>query len=306
MKQKHYMDIENLREEDSEFRQSNAKCFEVGDIISITEKIDGANLCITYDAETDQMIAFSRKRTLDYQNTLNGAWNFAQTLRSDSFIDHPNYRVFGEWSGARNKIVYDNRFKNKWIVFDIYDVDKEEWLPQCIVKSFCETAGLEYIHELYYGPFISWEHCKQFLHSPEYGNTQEGICVKSQTKLNDSNTRQPFYLKIVNEDFKESMKAQKVVDPEVEAEKAEALRIVQSIVTKNRIEKELYKMRDEGIVPAQLQPSDMKLVAKNLPKRIYDDCIKEEKELVEAAGEYFGKLCGSQTMKLAREIIIGE
>ena len=135
----------------------------------------------------------------------------------------------------------------------------------------------------------------------------EGNVVKNQTKLNDPNTRQPFYLKIVNEDFKESMKIrEKVLDPQVEAEKAEALRIVQSIVTKNRIEKELYKMRDEGIVPAQLQPSDMKLVAKNLPKRIYDDCVKEEKELVEAAGEHFGKMCGSQTMKLAREIIIGE
>ena len=64
-------------------------------------------------------------------------------------------------------------------------------------------------------------------------------------------------------------------------------------------------MRDEGILPETLQPSDMKLVAQNLPKRIYDDCVKEEKELVIAAGEHFGKMCGSQTMRLAREIVCG-
>jgi hypothetical protein len=50
----------------------------------------------------------------------------------------------------------------------------------------------------------------------------------------------------------------------------------------------------------------MKLVARNLPKRIYDDCVKEENELVMAAGEYFGKMCGSTTMKHARDIILGD
>ena len=98
---------------------------------------------------------------------------------------------------------------------------------------------------------------------------------------------------------------EKVIDPEKEEAKAEAQKIVESIVTKNRIEKELFKMRDEGIIPEKIQPSDMKLVAQNLPKRIFDDCMKEEKELVLAAGEYFGKMCGAYTMKLAREVILG-
>lgn len=77
------------------------------------------------------------------------------------------------------------------------------------------------------------------------------------------------------------------------------------VVTKRRVEKEIYKMRDEGIVPEKISPSDMKIVAQNLPKRIYKDCLKEERELVESAGEYFGKMCSSKAMCFAREIILG-
>jgi hypothetical protein len=305
MKQKHFMDIENLREEDTELRMGNGHGFEKGDIISITEKIDGSNFSVTYDTETQQIACFSRKQQLSYNNTLSGAWNYAQALDPTPFAAHPTWRVFGEWS-QKNKIRYDERFKNKWIVYDIYDIEKEEWMRQDIVKQFCKESGLEYIHELYYGPFISWDHCKTFLNSPAYGDRQEGEVIKNETKLNNPNTRLPFYLKIVNEDFKESMKTrEKVIDPEVENAKNEAQRIVESIVTRNRVEKELFKMRDEGIVPEKLQPKDMKLIAQTLPKRIYDDCIKEEKELVMAAGEYFGKMCNGQVMKFAREIVVG-
>jgi len=306
MKQKHYIEIENLREEDTEIRRGNGHGFQPGDIISITEKIDGANFCVTYDTENSCLVAFSRKQELNYNNTLSGAWNYAMLLDAAPFMKHPSWRVFGEWSGARNKVIYDDRFKKRWIIFDIYDVAAERWLAQDMVKAFCQESGLEYIHELYYGPFISWDHCRSFMNSPGYGDKAEGCVVKNQTKLNETDVRLPSYIKLVNEDFKESMKTHvKAIDPEEEAAKAEAQAIIESIVTKNRIEKELFKMRDEGLIPAKLEPSDMKTVAKILPKRIYDDCVKEENELVIAAGEYFGKMCNAQTMKLAREIICG-
>ena len=77
-------------------------------------------------------------------------------------------------------------------------------------------------------------------------------------------------------------------------------------MTKRRVEKEIYKMRDEGILPEKIEPTDMKIVAQNLPKRIYNDCLKEEKEMVIAAGEYFGKMCGSSTMAYAKSIILGD
>ena len=56
MKQKHYMDIQNIREFDTELRYSNVKGFEPGDMISITEKFDGSNLCVTWDAEKEREV----------------------------------------------------------------------------------------------------------------------------------------------------------------------------------------------------------------------------------------------------------
>ena len=81
--------------------------------------------------------------------------------------------------------------------------------------------------------------------------------------------------------------------------------LAESIVTKNRVEKEIYKMRDEGLVPEKLGPKDMGLVARLLPKRMFEDCLKEELETVKACGEYFGKACSALSMKHAKEIISG-
>ena len=313
MKQKHFIDIQNIREEDTELRNRNTYAFDKDCVIQITEKFDGSNACACWDKETNQMVAFSRKQELNFQNTLNGFWNYIQELPENTikrFQEYPNLRVFGEWSN-KNKIIYNDTGKVKhWYVYDIYDADLHTWLEQSIVKDFCKLTNLEYIHELYYGYFISWEHCRKFMNSPAYGNKQEGIVVKNQTKLNgwdDHDIKAPCYLKIVNEDFKESMKTkEKIVDPEKENAKAEARRIMESICTQNRVEKELHKMRDEGILPDKIEPTDFRTVAMNLPKRIYEDLLKEELELVQQCGEYGGKMCQQVSMSIAKDLILGK
>lgn len=659
MEQKHFMDIQHIREEDTELRERNTKAFTKDCVISITEKVDGSNFSIAWDQETEELKCFSRKRELDFQNTLNGFWNFVQTLPEktvNEFKKHPNWRVFGE-ANCKNKIIYNDTGKVKhWYVYDIYDVNSRRYLMQGVVKQFCKDAGLEYVHELYYGPFISWEHCRSFMNSPAYGERQEGcfegsvkilmgdgtqkkinqikigdvvksyntttneienkkvvniynngkkdlsewiniavfpkgtasrnmisgnyrvtknhkywdgkqyteiskldyvyhygkvfdhireqaflglmcsdghyskgrfyisqkrsrmycfkelfndflspkennqisgkgtemsvisfqkcltiqymekycngdimnrikifedlddigwafffvgdgsyskeciqlciasfteeeaniikklfdkryginscICVdkrvskphagisictnKTDTKkiikiwskyileshryklkdlqdiekcfeyppiqygivkrqlfnkhevkgssydcggrknitaydievegnhnyfVNgclvhncvvkiqgewDENDRNPHVLKIVNEDFRESMKTkEKIIDPEAEAAKEEARNIMESIVTPRRVEKILFKLRDEGILPEKIQPTDFKIVAQNLPKAVWDDIMKEEKELVMQCGEYGGKLCQQTSMSIARDILLG-
>lgn len=306
MVQKKFMDISRVKFGD-ELTPSNTDGFEVGDIIQITEKWDGSNASIRYDVETGKLVAFSRKLELNFNNTLNGFWNFVQSLNAEEYKNTPNYIIFGEW-GVKNAIRYNKESYGKWYVYDIYDVENQKYLPQNEVKKFVEEHGLIYIHVLYEGEFISWEHCKTFCNSPAYGEMQEGIVIKNQTKLNDPNSRTPFVLKIVNDCFSEVKKdnhRQKVEDPQKIKEREHAQSIVDMIVTKRRVEKELYKMRDEGIVPEKIAPQDMKLVAQNLPKRIYEDCLKEEKELVESAGEFFGKMCGTKAMSFAKEIILG-
>lgn len=303
MEPKSFMDIQRLKE-------GFADDFRPGDEIVIQEKFDGSNASFRYDVETGKLVAFSRRQTLNpLDNTLSGFYNYIQSLNADEFKDYPDYVVFGEWSGARNAIIYYPECTKKWYVFDIYDVNEQVYLQQSEVKKFAEEHGLDYINTYYVGPFISWDHVMSFMGTSAYGDIQEGIIVKNQTKLNDPNTRLPFVVKIVGEKFHEIKKtnhAKKVVDPKKLQERAAAQELTESIVTRRRVEKELYKMRDDGIIPADWCEKDMKTVARELPSRIYQDCIKEEPETVTEIGQFFGKFCSSTAMKYARNIILGD
>ena len=306
MEQKHFMDIERIKFSD-ELKNGNTDGFRVGDIIQITEKVDGSNASICYDAESGKLVAFSRKQELSFNNTLNGFWNWVQSLDPVKLAKYPNYVFFGEWLTS-HKVKYAADAYGKFYFYDVYDKGSHGYLLQTDVKKLAEELGFIYVHEYYYGPFISWDHCKSFLDkgSEIAVGEVEGIVVKSQTSINSTYSKLPFVLKIINESFSEVMKnREKVVDPDKVAAMTKAQEIVDMLVTRNRVEKEIYKMRDEGILPEKIEPTDMKTVAQNLPKRIYDDCLKEEREYVIDAGEYFGKTCGSTAMKWAKEIILG-
>ena len=303
---KHFLDIEHIRESESGLTRSNTGAFWPGDIIQITEKVDGSNASIQYvDGE---LKAFSRRQDLNVSNTLDGFFDYVQSLDPIKFADTPNLVIFGEWL-RKNKIIYESENMHKWYVYDIFDLETEQWMPQDFVKDFCKKHDLIYVHVLYEGPFISWEHCKTFMHSPMYGDRQEGIVVKNQTKLNNEFNRDPVYLKIVNDDFKETQKQKAPKSAEEIAAGNKAMALALTIITERRVEKMIYALRDDGILPEELTPADMKTVAQHLPKRVYEDCLKEEPETVEAVdaigAQPFSKICGSIVMQMARNIIIG-
>ncbi len=308
MKIKHFIDIENLRDESIDLgtivRERNDQAFKKGDLITITEKIDGSNASVRYDAETKSLVAFSRKQELTFNNTLDGFYDYAKTLNPEKFALYPDYAFFGEWL-RKNKISYNKDAMHIWYVYSIYDTNKEIWLTPNQVKDIAGSLGLTLVHELYSGPFVSWDHCRSFMNSPFYGDTQEGIVIRNISAL-EREERYPHIIKIVNDSFKETMKHHiKVVDPEKEKERADAEGLMKGIVTRSRVEKMLLKLRDEGIIPETITPKEMGLIAKELPKRIYEDCLKEEPEVMVACKEYAGKICSSITMTFAREIVLG-
>ena len=311
MEMKHYIDIENLRAEEIQVsetvtRRRNDLAFELGDHIHVTEKRDGANFSICWDKENGKVACFSHRQELTPFNTLQGAFNFAEALDTKAFESNPEFVVFGEWN-LKNKIAYGDTPKSTWFVFDIFDKETGEWLDPATVEAFCKEWGLTYIAKLYEGPFNGWDDLAQYLHKNSYGDRQEGIVVRNVSKMHDKSIRTPWILKIVNKEFKESMvKAPKTVDPEKEAEKARVAELMNSILTRRRVEKMLDNLRDEGVIGTEIAPEDMKIVAKHLPKRMYEDCMKEEREVMEAVGEYAGKLCGSISMAHAKAIILGE
>ena len=319
--QKKFIDIDYIREDDlvigkkddgtDAIRSKNTGAFEPGDIIQITTKIDGANASIAWDETTSKLEIFSRTNLLNSPGALRGFYDYVKTEiepKTDWSI-YKDFVFFGEWCVGHTIKSYNKEWFNKWRVYDIWCKSTGCYVSQEQVKAICKQLSLNYIEELYYGPFISWDHCKSFLNkSIAYGPEQEGIVIKNQSKLNNENNKAPAYLKIVNECFKESQhskKEKKTLDPEAEAAKAEAVKLAASIVTEARVRKLILKLVDEGLVPAELQPKDMGTVMKQLPKRCFDDCLKEESETVKQLGEFAGKFIAAETAKQARKIVVG-
>ena len=93
---KHYIEIQRLRTQDvvvddTLTLEKNTDAFIQGDIISITEKIDGANSSIYYDKKLDRLRCFSSKNELDFSNQLRGFLTYVQSLDREPFIKYPNY-----------------------------------------------------------------------------------------------------------------------------------------------------------------------------------------------------------------------
>lgn len=299
MTHKKFMDIQRIKE-------SYAEGFHKGDEIVIQCKIDGANAAIRYDSETDSVIAQSRKNILGLGNNLRGFWEWSQTLDKElvKSVLGNNLVLFGEWA-CPHTVVYPPEVYNKAYFYDVYDINAETYLHQDKVKEIIAKLGLIYVPTHYAGEFISWEHCMSFLDKIVMGGEiEEGIVVKNMTRLNDPNNRQPFYLKIVNEKFSETkgQKRVKVVDPDKLKSMEENKALAETIVTPARVEKLLNKFVDDGILPEDWGNTEMPIIAKNLTKAIYEDCVKEEPETVKQIGN-FGKVANSIVMQIARGIM---
>lgn len=314
-----FVDIDYVREEDlvigkkedgtDAIRPKNTGAFEPGDLIQITTKIDGANASISWDETTGKLEIFSRTNLLDQPGSLRGFYDYVKTEiePKTDWSAYKDFVFFGEWC-VKHSVAYNPEWYNKWRVYDIWCKSAGRYVSQEQVKAICKQLGLEYIEELYYGPFVSWDHCRSFLKkSTAYGPGQEGIVCKCMSKLASSDRRDPAYLKIVNDEFKEShkVKAKREPSPEEAAAKERGTTLAASVATEARVRKIILKLVDEGILPAELGPKDMGTVMKHLAKRVFDDVLKEEPETVKAIGAGAGKFIAAEAAKQARKIVIG-
>ena len=306
---KKYLDIERCK-------QKYAETFNVGEDIVIQEKIDGSNASIRYDEESGTLKAFSRRLELDADNTLNGFWDYVQTLNLDTFkeILGSRYIVFGEWMGAKHAIKYPENVYGKFWMFDVWDTQIEQYLPYEETRSFydkliaCgnEDNKFNFVPVFYIGKFESWEKTSELVGRTEVGAepTGEGIVIKRQNCLDSKSSRLPFYVKIVSEQFSEvhKSKKQKAIDPETIAKKEANLALAATIVTPQRVQKMIYKFIEDGLLPQDWDEHNLKDISKILPNAIYKDCVKEENETVQQV-EDFGKVAAKLSMSLVRDLI---
>lgn len=300
---KKYVDIERVK-------TCYADKFITGEPIVIQEKIDGSNASFYYDIETNSLKACSRRLELSEENTLNGFYNYVQSLPVDKVkeIIGDRYIIFGEWM-TKHSIKYPDDVMKNFYMFDVWDKKTEQYLPfedtRSIFSRLSECGIERFVPIFYTGAFVSWEHALSFVGKTEMGAEPcgEGIVIKRQSKLDSKSSRDPFYVKIVSEKFSEVHKSKpKTIDPEkmaqLEAEKAE----VATVVTKRRCIKMLQKFEEDNIIPSDWGGESMKIISKSLPAAVFEDCRKEEPEVV-AANKKFGKICAQLCMQYAREIL---
>ena len=294
MEMKKYRDIERLKEK-------NYYLFETGEHITITEKIDGANCSIRYDADNDCIVAQSRNNILTPENNLRNFYFYAQKLDKEKVkaLLGTDLVLYGEWL-VPHAVVYPVEKQSTMYVFDVYSLSQEKYLDTKIAFVIAEKLGLPVVPTFYEGAFISYEHVKEFVGRTALGGEYgEGVVVKGDNKS----------IKFVGEKFVETkgQRGRKEMSLEEIEARANAEAKVKEIVTKARIEKELLKMVDESILPVDWEGKDMSTIAKNLPRRIFADCMKEEPEVIDlVGGDKFGKICNHIVMTTAREILLNK
>lgn len=296
---KKYVDIERLKDK-------FAEAFKVGEHITITEKIDGANASIAV-GEDGKLIAFSRRNELTPESNLQGFYEYVQSLDPTmiSCVLGSRYIFFGEWL-VKHTIKYPQEKMKQFYVFDVWDTEIEQYIPWEQTKQMAEFCGLKMVPVFYDGPFISWEHVYSFVGKTEMGGepTGEGVVIKSQDRLDNKFSGTPAYVKIVAKEFSEvhQSKPQKDIDPAKIAARQAAEALAETIVTARRITKGLEKFIEDTLIPVDWDEHNMSTIARNLPRAIYNDCLKEEPEVVSQI-ENFGKICGTLTMKHVRNIL---
>lgn len=232
-----------------------------------------------------------------YDICMMGGENVANFI-ANNFIVH----------NCKHSVKYPEDMYKKFYMFDVWDRETEQYLTQedsLAIFDRLRDYIPHYVHTLYNGPFISWEHTLAFLKENIYGETpcMEGIVIKRQNKLWSKSSRLPYYVKIVNEKFSEVHSSKpKTIDPEKLAAREAEQAAVAEVVTKRRIIKQIEKFIEDQIIPSDWGGESMKQISKLLPKAVYEDCRKEEPEAVITV-ENFGKICASLCMKYAREIL---
>ena len=301
MDQKKYVDIERLKDK-------YAMAFKTGEHITVSEKIDGANASIRYDAETGSLVAFSRRQRLTEDNNLQGFYVYVLTLDPVKWADatsNGRYIVFGEWL-VKHTIKYPDTFMRQFYVFDVWDTEVEQYVPWFLTHQIAQALGLKTVPIFYDGEFTSWEDLYTFVGRTEMQAepTGEGIVIKSQDRLDNKFSGTPAYVKIVAKELSEvhQSKPQKEIDPAKIAAKQAAEVQVETIVTQRRIEKTIQKFIEDNLVREDWDEKDLGTIAKILPRAVYEDCVKEEPETV-AQIENFGKLCAQVAMKHARNLV---
>lgn len=274
-----------------------------GDIISITEKIDGANASFRLDSTNPLGVScYSRNRLLDEDNTLSGFYGWVnENILPIKEKLNSNYIYFGEWL-VKHKVQYKTEYYKNFYLFSIWDITKEQYVSDDIVIAESKRLCLTTVPYKYIGQYVSFEHLMSFVGQSdmtEEPNTGEGVVVKNVSYFDKFNKQ--CFVKLVSEKFAEVQKQRLPKNPNVTNR---LIPIIKSVLTKPRVEKLLFKLVDEGLLKEDYSIKDMGIILRALGNKVYEDIMKEESDLfIEFDKDEIKRGIGKNTPQVVKEIL---
>ena len=244
-----------------------------GYYIIIQEKIDGANA--SFAVINGELKCWSRNRELNESNTLEGFYGWVQqNVQVQKLLEGVVY--FGEWT-AQHKVSYEGYMK-QFFLYDIYNLHLEEYVSFSVVRDEAKRLGLQLIPVFFEGEFESFEQLMSYVGRTDLGGklkgkpTGEGIVVKN-VNYRDEFGKQVF-VKLVIDGFREIQRQKQTKDSKKAFSEAELK--VRECVTLPRVEKQVFKMIDNGLLDREYGIEDMGFLLKHTSPMVAEDILKEE------------------------------
>jgi len=147
--------------------------------VSVEEKVDGANLGISFDSEG---ILWAQNRGNLLQPPMTGQWKpLSEWLarRSDCFFDvlTDRYVVFGEWCYAKHSVFYD-QLPDWFIGFDVFDSEAHRFVCKDTRDGVLAALELAVVPCVASGQ-LTLEEITQHLGKSHYGEApMEGLYLR--------------------------------------------------------------------------------------------------------------------------------
>lgn len=279
--------------------------FNEGDMITVTEKIDGANASFKRDGNSMNVLSFSRNNPLTGTDGLNGFKKWVdETIDARKLLDGVIY--FGEWLNP-HKVKYAPEHTKTFILFAIFNEFTQEYVNFSMVRDEARRLNLKLVPVFYEGPYKSYEHLQSFVGKTELEGTLGGEITGEGIVVVNYNYKDRYgdqvFTKMVVEKFAEVQHQKAPRDPNT-PESLEAL-WVKDNMTVARVEKLLLKLVDEGIIEEEFGIEDMGTILKNINRRLIDDMIKEEVDYLPEGYELkeIGRAVAGKSPSIIKEII---
>lgn len=240
---KKYTHVERLSSETCEGLLDN-------DTVYVTAKVDGSNGCVFWDSANDCFAVGSRNNPLSDKED-NGyfyAWAMSdgaeQRLLKKYCEENQSKIVYGEWMGRDSFIGafkhYAKASKATFFIFDVYDCDTKQYLPEIQWRQKLTDYGLDtyFVKLLATLSHPTFEDVLSVAKSNDFllegtGLVGEGVVCKVPGFV--SKFGNAVYGKIVLDEFKKQKK------PPLESEPVEP-QIVETYMTDSEIDKSVAKV----------------------------------------------------------------